>query len=156
MAKTAKLGFKAVIYKMDAADDTGATAAKIEGMSDCNLEFSRAELDASTRDSEIDEMEPGKATVTVTGKIRNDVENAGFTALQDSVINRSVIRVLVLNAPKTADSAYGFAFDAKNFSWTEDQGLGAVIFNEFSLKPCVSSFKKRAVVAAGVLTLTDI
>jgi hypothetical protein len=150
------LGFKAVLYLVGGTDEA-PTYTAFQGISDCNLAFTRAELNASSRDSEINDIELGMADIAITGKMLNNPDNVGFAELEASLITRSSLRVLALDAAKTVNGAKGYCFDAKNSTWTHDESLGAVIYKDFSLKPCPSSYpKKKAIVTAGEVVLTSI
>lgn len=108
-------------------------------ISDCNVNGNWDEGDASARLSRVKSSEPTQLTLEITGKLRvkGAISNAAFLAMQAGYYNDTPVDVLVLNGPITEVGADGYRFEAKVFNWSEDQSLGAVLYKDFSIKPCI-------------------
>ncbi len=63
----------------------------------------------------------------------------GFVALRTAYLARAILDILVLDGPRTTNDSYGFRFDAKCFSMGEDQAIESILYQEFMLKPCIST-----------------
>lgn len=131
-------------------------------ISDCNVNGSWDEGEASARLSRVKSSEPTMLGLEVTGKIRvkGAEENAAYFDMRAAYINDDIVELLVLNGSINEVNAEGYRFEAKVFAWSEDQSLGAVLYKDFSVKPCIPSelarYPKYAlVVTPGTPTYTD-
>lgn len=107
-------------------------------ISDCSVNGSYNEADASTRRTAVAEAEPTNMTLEITGKLRFDSSDPAYIALRNAYLSRSPIDVLGLNGSILVAGHEGFRFTGKIFGWTEDQGLQSVLFKDFTIKPCIS------------------
>lgn len=131
-------------------------------ISDCNVDGSWDEGDASARTSRVKVQEPTMMGVEVSGKVRvkDAVDNAGYINMYNAYYRDSVVEVLVMNGPLNENGAEGYRFQAKVFAWSEDQSLGAVLFKDFTIKPCipdtVANHPRMAKVVGGTLVYSAI
>lgn len=96
------------------------------------------EGDATTRQSLVNQAEPTKMALEVTGRARVADDNAVFDEVEAAFIQRNPIDILALNGKIDSPGASGYRFDAKIFTWGEDQAMGNVLFKDFNMKPCAS------------------
>lgn len=108
-------------------------------ISDCNVNGTWDQGDASTRQSRSKMFEPTLMDTEITGKVRvtNSEQYQSYLNLYNAWYSDLVVEVLVLNGALNENNADGFRFQAKVFNWSEDQSLGAVLFKDFSVKPCI-------------------
>lgn len=107
------------------------------------------EGDGSTRREVQEVMEPTNMKLAITGKIRKDMNDPAYLLFRAAHATRGVLDVMVLDGAKDVDGSEGFRFDVKVFGWTEDQGLQAVNFKEFTVKPCISTHGVYSVLVSG-------
>lgn len=117
------------------------TWGSIPLISDCNVNGSWDEGEASARLSRVKSSEPTMLGLEVTGKIRvkDALSLASYALLYEGHFKDILVDILALNGPVTEVGAEGYRFEAKVFNWGEDQSLGVVLFKDFSLKPCIPS-----------------
>lgn len=96
------------------------------------------EGDATTRQSLVNQAEPTKMALEVTGRARVADDNEVFDTVEAAWIQRNPLDILALNGKIDSPGASGFRFDGKVFNWSEDQALGNVLFKDFNIKPCAS------------------
>ena len=160
-----KLGVLSVFHVNLATWDI-PTWATLPLISDCNVNAPWDEGDASARLSRAKSAEPTMMGLEITGKIRvkgADVV-ASYFALYNAHFRDLIVDILALNGPLAEVGAEGYRFEAKVFNWGEDQSLGAVLYKDFSIKPCIPSdvtrYPKKAIVVApggpGNVTYNDI
>lgn len=102
--------------------------------------------------------------VEVTGKarVKGSEVYLSYTAMYEAHFKDIPLDILVLNGPSDEFGSEGYRFWGKVFTWSEDQSLGAVLFKDFSVKPCipedVTQPPKKADVLApgGPVTYLDI
>lgn len=131
-------------------------------ISDCNVNGSWDEGEASARLSRVKSSEPTMLGLEITGKIR--VKGAEtlvpFLAMQAAYYNDEPVDLLVLNGSLTDVGADGYRSEFKIFTWSEDQSLGAVLYKDFSVKPCIPSdvehyAKYARIITPGTPTYSD-
>lgn len=139
-------------------------------ISDCNVDGSWEEGEASARASRIGADEPTILRLEITGKVRvaDALGVLAYNAMYNAYFKDLPIDVLVLNGARTENGASGYRALFKIFTWSEDQSLGAVLFKDFSMKPCIPAeispstgaviyrFPKVANVVAGNVVYSDI
>jgi hypothetical protein len=153
-----KVGIIAGLYVSTAVHATPAFV-EIDLVGDASVNFAWEEGEATTRQSLVNQSEPTKAALEVTGRVRVEVpNNAIFNTIEKAAIGRTVLDVLALNGKKDVPGSRGYRFDGKIFNWGEDQALGNVIFKDFNLKPCPSDNDPKFVEVdpAGVVVEFDL
>lgn len=95
--------------------------------------------------------------IEITGKIREDLTDAGYAALAAQLNSDTPIDLLVLDGPSTTNGQRGYRADWHVSTNDQDQGLGTVIFDSFTLKPGISdNLPMRALVSGGGPVFTAI
>ncbi len=140
MSIPVKYGFKGKIY-FNGASYGSPSWNEVANVRDVKLGAEMTEQDATTRAAGgVELAEPILHKLSVGGKIRNDTsDTTGFVALRTAYLARAILDILVLDGPRTTNDSYGFRFDAKCFSMGEDQAIENILYQEFMLKPCIST-----------------
>lgn len=115
------------------------------------------EGESSVRRTRIQTFEPTNLALELTGKIRKKLSDTAWALVRAAYLNGTTLDVLVLDGKRDVTSSEGFRFDACVFDMSEDQGLQAVVFNDFTIKPSAQTdnLPQRAVVVSGTLTYTE-
>ena len=114
------------------------------------------EGDASTRASPVKMAEPTQLNLEIGGQMQADA-SVGYLLLQTDYFTRALVDVMALDGGSTTNTVEGVRFEAKVFSWTEDQGPGNVNYRQFSVKPCASANPpKSVIVSSGAPVFTSI
>jgi len=127
-------------------------------ISDLQVNAAWDEGDASSRCSRAKVSEPTMMGLEFTGKIRVFLNNfnAAYVLMYTGFYQDTAREFLIMNAPLNEEGAEGFYFQGKVFQWSEDQSLGAVLFKDFIVKPCIpinnGAYPRVARVISGVLT----
>lgn len=116
------------------------TWQEIDLVADLTVEGTWNEGEASARLEQTQTFEPTNMNLMLSGRVRKEIGDLGFRTLRAAHNGRAVLDVLVLDGSIRVGGSEGYRFDAKVFQWSEDQGLQAVVFKEFSLKPCIPRF----------------
>lgn len=155
MAK-AKLGLLAAIYRNTGTENSPVWTL-VSGISDLAVNPTMDEADSTARGDGVATSEPTLLKIEVTGKLREDEDNAAFTAFETAYYTRASLDLLVLSGKKGTVGSRGFRTSWKLFNWSQDQSLPNVLFNDFTLKPCVGIAAKTAVInVADTVTETAI
>lgn len=148
-----KLGIMSKFYL-----NMGTTAApnfvELPLISDCTVNAPWDKADASTRETRVKQSENPQMDIEVTGKIRvkKAKDNIAYLKMFQMHYAGDKGEFLVLNGAKEEDGSEGFIFWGKIFNWSEDQSLGAVLYKDFSIGPCIwdeQDQKPRAVRVIG-------
>lgn len=152
-----KLGRDSKFYRNTSGNYNAPTWAEVDEISDLNLGRGWEEFDASTRGTPVGAMIKVKLNLEATGKIRVDDSDADYVAIYDAANSKDqVLDVMILNGPLSTNGVRGVRMDCQVMSLNEDQGLGTVLFDEFTLKPNnLSNNPKLVVVAGGVPTFAE-
>jgi hypothetical protein len=127
----------------------------VDLISDLKYDDRWNQADSSVRRARLETMENTNRVIELTGKIRKEDTDPAFVMLRAAFVADTVLDVLCLNGPSTVNGSEGTRFDARVANFSEDQGLQAVIFKEFTIKPCASvNLPQLAVIVAGVITYT--
>lgn len=149
-----RLGRDAKLY-VNTASFGSPTWSAIDNVSDLTLTAEWDEAEASTRESKMKLKVKTLAGVEVSGKLKFDLTDTNTGTLLDAMVADTVIDVLVLNGTSATNGARGFRFECQVHAANEDQGLGAVVFEDFKLKPVPSAnAKQSAKVASGAPVFT--
>ena len=134
------------------------THEEITLVGDVNVDDSHEEMEADSRGSQgVNEFEPGRKALRITGQLRVNVSSSIFQAIIAAYQAREAVDIMALNAKKTVNGAIGYRMDMKIFSMGEDQTQGKVTYRDFTLLPCPSDNPKQTVViTGGAPVFTDI
>jgi hypothetical protein len=147
---TSKLYFNQGVYDP-------ATWILVDIVSDLTNNADWNEGEGSTRREVQQVFEPTNMNLTITGKMRKEIDDVAYLAFRGAHATRGVLDIMILDGLRTVNGSDGFRYDVKVFGWTEDQGLGVVNFRDFTLKPCISTHGVYSVlVAGGVPTFTQL
>ncbi len=139
MSQPVKYGFKGKIY-FNGATYGSPTWNEVAQVRDVKVGAEMGEQDATTRvGGGIEQAEPVLAKLSVGGLIRNDsTDTTGFLALRTAFLSRAILDIMYLDGSKSVDGSFGYRYDAKCFTFGEDQAIDKLVYNEFMLKPCIS------------------
>ncbi|HYH63269.1 MAG TPA: hypothetical protein VD866_01080 [Urbifossiella sp.] len=95
--------------------------------------------------------------VDITGTLKTDLTDAAYTALYAAMLSDDVVDVMCLTGANTVNGVRGWRFEAQVVNMSQDQGPGAVIFDEFGLIPTPTANPPKSVaVASGAAVFTSI
>lgn len=151
-----RLGVKSKLYLNTGSYGTPAWE-EANLISDLQVNASWDEGESSARISLVKTAEPTMLALDIAGKVRVDYAKDHFRLMHEAFIAADSLDVMVLDGAHTQNGSIGYRFDAKIFQWSEDQSLGAVLFKDFTMKPCATDTPAKAVaVAAGVPVFSEI
>jgi hypothetical protein len=143
------LGINAKLYR-NSGTYGSPTWTPIDNVGDLSVNPPWEEGDATTRGSRVKLSQKTVMALEVTGKIRADLTDTEYLAMADAGNQDTVNDYLVLSATSATNGARGFRFDGQVHVSAQDQNLGSVIFDDFTLKPTPSANKvQRVTVTAG-------
>lgn len=136
----ARLGVNAKLYVNTGSYDS-PTWTEVAGISDLTVKTAWDQGEASTRASRVKKAAKTMLDLEVSGKILADgTDTNGYLAFLTALYGDTPLDLLVLNGANDASPASkGWRADWHVFGGDEDQGLGAVIYDSFTLKPALSS-----------------
>lgn len=109
----------------------------IDLVSDLMLTSNWNEGESSVRRGRVQTFEQTNLYFELAGKVRKENTNAGYGVLRDAFATAGILDVLVLDGPRLATTTTGIRLpQARIFNFSEDQGLGAVVYKDFTIKPC--------------------
>jgi hypothetical protein len=82
----------------------------------------------------------------VTGKLLSSLTDTAYLAVLAAMLGDTIIDVMALNGSNATNGAHGWRFDAQVVQFEEDQGPGAVVFDDFELIPVYSANAPSSVV----------
>ncbi|HYH69217.1 MAG TPA: hypothetical protein VD866_31275 [Urbifossiella sp.] len=91
--------------------------------------------DANTRESRAKREANTQMMLEVTGRLKVRPADANYQAFEDAFVADSAIDLLVLNGPIDDPGVSGWRADFGVRTFTEDQGLGNVLYKEVTLTP---------------------
>lgn len=130
-----KLGILSAMYVNTGSYGT-PTWTELKVLGDCAVNPSWEEGEAGTRQSRVVLTETTRMAIEVSGRIKVAPDNLGYETLLDAFLQDEPVDVLVLNGKTNVNESTGFRFWGKIFAFGEDQALGAVLFKDFTIKPC--------------------
>lgn len=89
----------------------------------------------------------------ITGSIKKKPGDAAYEMILDGLISDDVLDVLCLDGPMDEDGVRGWRADMQVHECPEDQSLGNVLYDDFTLKP-YPSHPLKAVLVGGTAGLT--
>lgn len=130
---------------------------EIDLVADASIDGSYTEGDSSARRAHVQTAEPLMLNLSTDLRVRKDITDAGYNLLRDAFLQKTTIDVFILDGAEDEDNTTGYRFDAKVFSFGEDQALGNVLFNTVNIKPCASDHNPQAVkVVDGTMEFQEI
>lgn len=115
------------------------TWVEVNLVSDLVVDATWNEAEGSTRAEQAQVFEPTNLKLDLTGKIRKNILDTPYLMIRAAHLVKTSLDILILDRSIATVGADGFRFEGKVFNWSEDQGLGTVIFKEFGIKPCIPS-----------------
>lgn len=154
----AKLGLKCVAY-LNSASYATPTWTAVVAVSDWKVSAPWDEGDASTRESRLKLALKTLLGLEISGKLRNS--NSGdnnYTTIMAALVTDAQLDMMILNGNENTNGVSGFRASFQVFDGSEDQGLGAVVFDEIKLKPTpnADSNYNSVLVTAGAAVFTAI
>lgn len=123
-------------------------------ISDMSVNPSWEEADASARESRIKQTVKTLMMLDISGKMKKKPSDANYTALMNAMLSDDVLDLLIMDGDKDTEGNRGWRADFQVFSTNEDQAMGNVLFEEFTLKPSITGNPPKAVLVAAGPTLT--
>lgn len=150
------LGIDCKLYR-NTATYSSPTWNLIDNVADVAINASWNRADGSTRISPVMMGQNSQLPLSISGRIRADLTDLDWEALWDAwKAGTTLIDVLCLTGAATTNDSVGVRFEANVVNWSQPQGLGDYVFNEFSLEPTVSANLPDSVeVATGAAVFTD-
>jgi hypothetical protein len=133
----ARLGRKATL-SLNGGTHGSPTWSTVDLISDLTVNAPWDETEASTRESAVKMAVQTLMALEVGGKVKFNETDSNLQTVLDAMSSGAVLDVMVLNGPSTANGCRGYRFDCQASMAAEDQGLGAVIFDEVKFKPTPS------------------
>lgn len=156
MAAGAKLGLKCKLY-LNTASFGSPTWTAVACVSDFALNAKWDAGEASTRESRMKLWLKTLLDLGFTGKLRaSDTGDTSYTTISAALLTDAALDIMVLNGDKTTTGVWGFRAACQVHSANEDQGLGAVVFDDIEFKPAPNTDGNysSALVTAGAPVFT--
>lgn len=151
---TGLLGILANVYRNTSSYGSPSWSA-CNLISDCSVKPTWKEADGSTRQSISELTAKTRLALEVSLKMRSDTADANYQAFFAALHSTTVLDLMILNGPSNLNGVDGWRADWHVFAGEEDQGLDAVAFKAFTLKPALSAnLPYWVLVAAGVPVFT--
>lgn len=154
-ASATKVGIKAVVYRNAGSYGTPTWTA-MPMVRDVQAGTSWEFGDAAIRATRVKLYHPTQQDYDIQMVVRDDDADTGVQLLKDAAVTTTAIDLLIMDAAISVEGAQGVRAHF-HVSQTQDQSIGAVIFNTFTLKPGFSTdgFPMSAVAgASSVMTFT--
>ena len=135
-----KYGYKGKIY-LNGGTYGSPTWNEVKNVREVKVGGEMGDSDGTTRaGGGTEQSEPVLRKLGVTGKIRSDdSDTTGYIALETAFLTRGVLDVMLMDGDKGVAGNRGYRFDAKNFTWPEDQANDGILWRDFDLRPCISA-----------------
>lgn len=155
MPSPMSLGITSKFY-VNTATYGAPTWTIVDLVSDLKIGAKWNEGESSVRRTRVQTMEPTNLALELTGKIRKNISNQAYDVIRSAYLEGTLVDVLVLDGPVTTNTSEGVRFEGCVFDMSEDQGLQAVIFKEFTIKPSAQTdnVPQSVVVTGGSPTYT--
>jgi hypothetical protein len=117
------------------------------------------EADANSRETRLKLAFKTLLGLEVSGKLRSsNVNDATYTTIIAAITGDTQLDLMILNGGSTTNGVTGFRASFQLFDATEDQGLGAVVYDQVVLKPTpnVDGNYNTVLVASGAAAFTAI
>lgn len=142
------LGVLAKVY-VNTGTYSSPTWDVFPGISDWSVNASWDEAEANSRASRVKRVEKTLIGLEVTGKVKTELmTNTDYERVIGALHSDDPLDVMILNGPKDTNGVRGYRFDAHVMSGNQDQGLGAVLYDDVTLKPAASANSPSTVVVS--------
>lgn len=149
------LGIDCKLYR-NTATFGSPTWDEIDTVSDVSINGQWNRGDGSTRQSPVIMSGNTQLSLSISGRIRADLTNTDWESLWDAWKANSLIDVMALTGGSTTNDNTGVRFEADVVNFSQAQGLGDYVFNDFSLEPRVSTNLPDSVeISTGAPVFTD-
>lgn len=109
-------------------------------ISDLTVTSNWNEGESSVRRGRIQTFEQTNLYFEFAGKVRKEIANAAYNAVRNSFNTGGVLDVMALDGPRLAVTTSGIRLpQARVFNFSEDEGLGSVVYKDFTIKPCADT-----------------
>ncbi len=156
MAGNAKLGLKCSLL-LNTASFASPTWAAVTCISDFAMNAKWDAGEASTRASRMKLWLKTMLDLGFSGKLRaSDTGDTSYTTIAAALLTDATVDILVLNGTQTQTGSWGFRAACQVHSANEDQGLGAVVFDDVEFRPAPNADGNHssALVTAGAPVFT--
>ncbi len=134
---TAKLGIKAKCY-YNSATYASPTWVELTCVSDFAQAVAWDKADVLTRATRVKMAAKTMLGLSWTGKLKVGDADTGYQAMMTAVLSDAPTDFLILNGDKATNGVIGYRCDCQVMSATEDQGTGAVLFDDIEFMPTPS------------------
>lgn len=136
------------------------TWVELTNVSDITVGGSWESGDGSTRASRVKKEGRTQLPLQISGRMLAD-KSTGYVAFRTAYYaagSTGVIDVMCLDSPSDSNGADGFRFEAEVHDWSRVEGLGDVVFRDFTLKPTIfgSNAIQSVVVSSGAPVFTTL
>jgi len=150
------LGRNAKFFVMLSGSFPSGSWTEVPQISDMTRNVQWDEGEANSRESAAKMGVKTLGDFSVGGKLKFVRGDATIAAIMDALMSPdAVLPIMCLNGSNTAAGNYGVAFDSQVFQGNEDQGLGAVVYEDLMFKPTPngnSPYSVKVVGSAPVFT----
>ena len=130
------------------------TWSEMSLISDLSVNPTWDKADASARESRIKQTVKTLVSLEITGKMKKKLLDTNYDAFMNVMLSDATLDLLILDGDKDTVGVRGWRADFQIFSANEDQGMGNVLFADFSLEPSITENPPKAVLVAAGPTLT--
>lgn len=158
MARTIKRGYTSDMLFRASGNFGTPTWADVDLLGDATVNLIYDEEDTPERGKAAKTSEPTLLGIEVTGMIRNDDNGVAFAAFDAAFFGKTLVDVVCLDGGSTTNGSTGVRLEGKLSEWSEDQGVGKVLYKSFTIKPSPESEEdcQRVIVNNGAMEFTDI
>ncbi len=156
---TERLGVQCKLYYMSGGTWGSETWTAIDRIESATLNITWDTALATDRGTGLKVMTKTIVDVNVTGRVKVNEADTAYLAFVAPAITRTSINLLVLNGASNSNGAAGVKGYMHFTTFTESQGMGDVLYRDFTLVPAsVDSTTpfKSALVTAGAPVYTDL
>jgi len=152
----AKTGIKCKLY-LNTATYGSPTWVAIDFISDLAVNAVWDEAEGNIRGERVKSVAKTLLSLEITGKIRASDTDTNYATIIGAALSDSTLDLMVLNGADDVNGTRGYRADFVVLGASEDQSLGAVIFDDITLKPAISTNAVKSVlVTAGAPVFSSI
>jgi len=141
----ARLGIESVLY-LNGGTYGSPTWGALTFINDLTVNNQWDKADANSRASRIKQAVKTLLGLSWTGTILVPGEtNADYTTIIDAMNSDDILDIMVLNGPNTENGVRGYRCDVQVTNATEDQGSGAVLYDQIEFMPTPSANPPKSV-----------
>lgn len=153
------LGITCVLY-YNTGTFGSPTWVAVTNVSDVTVSGSWNSGDGSTRASRVMKEGRTQLPLQISGKMRAD-KSTPYVAFRTAYLasgTSAIIDIMALDGPNDTNGSDGVRFEGEVHDWSRSEGLGDVVFRDFTVKPTIfsSNAVQSVVVASGAPVFTTI